>query len=374
MIKIAFIDDGIPLNLQERYPDLRIQYYEIHKRNIRRQNMFRCKRKTTHAGLCLMMYASYLKGKADVYSIDIGIRQKGKIEDLISALDWCVHEGMQIINLSVGSRNYWDAFLLEPILKDIRAKNIIVIAAHSNDFSFSFPAVSRHTISTRFERKDLLGEKGIAIVEGLFSDVEVLVSDDYILSELTEYTDLNEECNSFSAPVISAFITNCYQEAYGNPKKYLCRRYGTVDKKLLWNIKKSYIDEKKSGNIPAVIFDANRVSLQVVREITEFYLKQKYTVLTLSEERTENELPFFGVASILDVCNHDIVKAVSFSECYSNVDLVLLHLKSANTRELITSGMADIYIPECGRIETEHSCVQAENIEQMKRILQYYLL
>ena len=374
MIKIAFIDDGIPQNLQERYPDLRIQYYEIHKKNIRRQTMLRQKKKMTHAGLCFMVYSYYLKSEADVYSIDIGIRRRGKIEDLISALEWCIHEKIQIINLSVGSRNYWDAFLLEPILKNMRAKNIIVIAAHSNDFSFSFPAVSGYTVSTRFARKDLLEEKGVAIVEGLFSDIEVLISDDYILSELTEYTDLDEECNSFSAPVISAFITDCYEEAYRNPKKYLYRRYGTVDKNLLWSIKRSYIDENKSGDIPVVIFDANRVNLQMVREITEFYLKQKYTVLTLSEERTENELPFFDIANILDVCKHDVVKAVLFSECYSNVDLVLLHLKSAKTRELITSGMADVFIPDCGRIETEHSSVRVENIEQMKRILQHYLL
>ena len=105
MIKIAFIDDGIPLNLQKRYPDLRIRYYEVHKSNIRRQDMLRCKRKLTHAGLCLMVYSYYLKSEADVYSIDIGISRRGKIEDLILALEWCVHEKIQIINLSVGSRN-----------------------------------------------------------------------------------------------------------------------------------------------------------------------------------------------------------------------------------------------------------------------------
>lgn len=345
MIKLAFIDDGIPASVARKFPKLKVNYFGIRNGCVYRQ-MFRPHRqKMTHAGLCFYEYAVHARDMmAEVYSINMVMGKKGTVKDLVAALQWCMDNGIGIVNLSVGSRNYWDYFELQPVLKEMSERKIVIVAAHSNCYQFSFPAISKYSVSARFDNCNLLTGGTYAITDRALPNREFVFPKQEISDFVKKYVDVKEECNSMAAPLLSALIAKTISYSKDNAVDELLRNSIKLGGLQLWNIRRLYIKEQNI-KIPVILFTGNpEKSWNLIVRLTEKFQMRDYHVLAMGNTIDESELPYFKLEDVLSNCNGDICKAVVFMQNYSAADVMLVQMENGKDQQLMDAGMSEIVI------------------------------
>lgn len=81
---------------------------------------------------------------AEVYSVKVF--PGGFTSDIVEAVEWCIRNKMDVINMSLGTRQY--SLGLENVLQDAYQRGITVVAATGNNSSsVSYPAAYRTTIA-----------------------------------------------------------------------------------------------------------------------------------------------------------------------------------------------------------------------------------
>ena len=345
MIKLAFIDDGIPASVARKFPKLKVNYFGIRNGCVYRQMIRPHRQKMTHAGLCFYEYAVHAKDVlTEVYSINVVMGKRGAVKDLAVALQWCMENGIEVVNLSVGSRNYWDYFELQPVLKEMNDKKIVIVAAHSNCYQFSFPAVSKYSVSARFDNRNLLAGGTYAITEGALPNREFIFPKQEISDFVKKYVDVKEECNSMAAPLLSALITKTFSYTKGNVVDELFQRSTKLRGKQLWNMRRIYIKEKNI-KIPVILFTGNpKKSWNLIERLTEKFQMRGYRVLAMGNMVDESELPYFKLEDVLSNCDGDICKAVVFMQNYSSTDVMLVQMGNEKAQQLLNAGMSEIVI------------------------------
>lgn len=76
--------------------------------------------------------------------IDLSIMESNgttQIKKLLEALEWCIKNNIKLINLSMGTVNYFDIKSLKEVFDELQKKNVIVVAAYDNRNIKTFPAM-----------------------------------------------------------------------------------------------------------------------------------------------------------------------------------------------------------------------------------------
>lgn len=137
---------------------------------------------------------------------------------LLRAVEWCIKNKIEIINLSLGSTAYNDQELLQSLSNRLEEHKICLVAATANNGQTTYPANFRNVIGVRY--CDLLTadqhkyfqnpSDGIEIISGCPTNINQICFD---------------PCNSFATAIISSKVCNFYQTELNHPydktRKYL---------------------------------------------------------------------------------------------------------------------------------------------------------
>lgn len=220
MSHIAVIDDGIyfekgfPIKLRNSLQvmeDLSVitissdisRYYEKYP---------------SHGTICAEIILQYAD---DIELSSIKVLDKNKVgetKQLVKALEWCLMQDVDVINVSLGSTLHSDYKELRSVLKELKNQNKIIVAASCNRNKYTYPASMDNVIGVRhvlYGKYDILKKN---VSEKLLSfdkhDYEFSQNSDdginIILSGSFKSNDgrVLNLCNSFAAAYVTALVSN----------------------------------------------------------------------------------------------------------------------------------------------------------------------
>lgn len=203
-MKIAVVDDGINngyYNIGELIYDIEItsdlQVVE------RRCNHLYC---NNHGTTCAAIIKKYCH-KAEFVSIKIldDISGLCTTSQLIMAINWCVENGIKLINLSLGSTDYRDFESIRKCVNEAAKKGAVIIAAGSNKEVISYPAFLSNVIGVR-QNSEMGQSKEYIMFDSPIDGIDCEASGEHCLINYRGNDDITSPSNSFSAPYITAVV------------------------------------------------------------------------------------------------------------------------------------------------------------------------
>jgi len=197
---IAFIDDGInPDSVPEGVPfgSFAVDGGEV----IDDAPM----REVSHGTTCYEIFRDRVRASYHLTSLKVldNTTGVGTNNALVTALRWCADQDIDLINMSMGTRQYSDF----PHIVDAvnRLQNSVIVAACSNSNTLTFPACLPTVIGVRCCGKECL-ERGFAYIQNPYDQVDVM-------AKLCDSVGkLSNKSNSFAVPRITAHICSYLAE------------------------------------------------------------------------------------------------------------------------------------------------------------------
>ena len=370
------IDDGIPQYLAFKFRNFKIHHLVVEKQDIYYRKYGKIISKITHGGICFLELANRLKKcNVELFSINVipSSERRGDITNLICALQWCINNDVSLINMSIGTTNYFDFTLLEPLFIKLYQQGKIVIAAHSNNYVFSYPANSPYAIGVRFDNSDSLKKNSYYLAHNKITNEEVIYSKDKI-NYIKQFVNIEDECNSFAVPILSAQIYSMLLHDNINREKILSYlRRDSVDYLEMWNIRKRYIVDRNQ-DIPLVMINLKNVD-KIVAKLLDLFALEGYRIFVLESSITKKDIRYIDLASAFKECQESFYNAISFIQNYSNADLLLVKSDKEYDDELYSEKLVDLTVTDknsnCTNIILVDEETEAETI--LKKILQILL-
>lgn len=127
-IRVAVIDDGIHESMDFAFAKINRCFVEKGRLY---QRTATADFPLSHGTICAAVIASK---ETDMELFDIRIFEDGSadMEDLITALEYCISCGIQVINLSCGTLNYLEYKKVKHTLSKLQRRNVMVVSAFSN--------------------------------------------------------------------------------------------------------------------------------------------------------------------------------------------------------------------------------------------------
>lgn len=195
-VKVAVIDDGI--NIQHISSPC-LCYCVLNNRMVRFNN---ANSSITH-GTIIGSIIDNRCSQVNFYSIKImnSYKENADIKDLETALVWCIENRIQVINLSLGSVNYFDRSRIVRLMYLLKRNNIIVIAAYSNKDRITYPASLDFVIGVKRDVTNILKSGEYIYVDKPLDGIDIICG----CRQSCLGVDF-EKCNSFATPEITAKV------------------------------------------------------------------------------------------------------------------------------------------------------------------------
>ena len=206
-VKVAFIDDGIdPGFVPTGIP---LCSYVADEQGVRPTTP---EKGLTHGSVCFQIFGSNTRATYSLISIKALDHSTGlgNHKALVSALKWCAGQDIDIINMSMGSRQYTDFSAIGDAVG--RLSNSIVIAACSNENELTFPACLPTVIGVRHCNVSMPAGSYIYITDPYDQiEVQANAADLPISFEDGEIRPVGGS-NSHAAPLITARVCDYLYE------------------------------------------------------------------------------------------------------------------------------------------------------------------
>lgn len=98
------------------------------------------------------------------------------IKDLLTALGWCIDNGISLINLSMGTTQYCDAGLFSDVMRRISEAGICLIAGASNVRELSYPACFTECIGVCYDYTREYVASGFAYIENPLDGIDIVLN------------------------------------------------------------------------------------------------------------------------------------------------------------------------------------------------------
>lgn len=205
MVAVAIIDDGIGVGLYdtdnivngiEITSDLIVQDADKYKL---------CN--ASHGTICAAIVKKYYTS-AVLTSIKVlsDKNHKCKSTQLIKAIEWCIDNGIQVANLSLGSIDYRDFKMIRDTINRAYNKGLIIVAACNNKDIFTYPASFTNVIGVKCCEINALQEGEYIFNLYPIDGVEITSCSEHILSKNDGDSKITKRCNSYAAPMITAEV------------------------------------------------------------------------------------------------------------------------------------------------------------------------
>ncbi|MEG2520138.1 MAG: S8 family serine peptidase [Christensenellaceae bacterium] len=151
--------------------------------------------------------ATILEQNCDAHLFNVMIKSSfehnSNIEMLKMAFKWCIQNQIDIINLSIGTKNFYDHIQLEHFVKELNDCGIILVAAAANDNSITFPAAFNNVVGVKYNHH--IAPHRHIYVHNPFDGISILSGCQTSCNHI-----FFEACNSFATAFICAKICNYY--------------------------------------------------------------------------------------------------------------------------------------------------------------------
>lgn len=361
-LKIAIIDDGINIELMQRL------------RN--KENEITCLQ--MHNGTCVVQYTAPLqminhgtvctlillesleveKVLNDVEIISISIvdeEKRNNLRKLSAAIQWSIDYGVNLISLSIGSKQFITADDIIEVSKKAEKNNTIIVAAGSNDGIITYPACLPSVIGVK--AADLILEKETTYINPIDGiDVQEYVPDLAVLKKLEQHFNYYLSLtNSIIAPVVAAQIAGIIlqEEKIDNIrviKKLLAKKKGLkiIDDNDCYSTLSTItkIKTTKEIQIPIITMvyhHLNKNSIEgLSRAVQKKFIKNEYNCVCISDMISENyfEENWFRLPI------ENTKEWLCFYENFLNANIIILVIDEEWLNLSVSSNFIDAIISE----------------------------
>lgn len=205
-IKVAFLDDGLNINLLSELG--KVDLYTVEDDKVTVCSNENKDNKITHGTICVKIFSQFVKVKVHIFSVEILNRNKRCSTDkLIVALNWVEQMGIKIVNLSLGTSYFQDEVCLRQCVNKLAEHGHIIVAAQNNNSFITYPATFTNVIgvSASLENQDILLNSEYA-----FSGIDLLGKSEHEI-DIQGNRIVTQHSNSFATPYITAMVSNLYK-------------------------------------------------------------------------------------------------------------------------------------------------------------------
>lgn len=274
-------------------------------------------KENSHGTICALIIKKYFPG-ARIISIKI-LNEKLHASSvaLLSALEWCENNEVDIINLSLGTTNVLDFTKLYESIERLQKLGKRVIAAINNDFTYTLPASHIHSIGVCAKEFNVDGK-----LRGLLGiDFEGISQHELTINGRKFTTSI---CNSYAAPYITGLVGKSATTNHSIENSALCKNFSESNNVAIILENGSWlINEESHERIEQLsIAESENVciyldcSYQSKCFLEEYFCKENILVVNIVNEKTGKKFRR-KLASILEnpifvVCNQSIKKSADY--------------------------------------------------------------
>lgn len=268
-IDIAIIDDGVyenffdinPLKCKiEITPDLEVIQQVDYRKGEHENNI------PNHGTICASIIHKFAPD-ASLGSIKIlNHKRRGVREQLIRAIEWCVEEGIKIINLSLGTIHYNDSHELRKTINSAAANGAIIVSASSNQLITTYPSCFSNVIGVKTDTDFTLKEGEYTYNYHPNDGIDITGCSVFSLLQYNGKMYCSNRCNSYATPFITSKVYGIVKE---NPGVTL----GEVKLKLMEGAlnkkdkpERLYLSKNIDWMENALVFDFNNPKNKVPKE------------------------------------------------------------------------------------------------------------
>ncbi|WP_315080663.1 S8 family serine peptidase [uncultured Clostridium sp.] len=279
-LKVAIIDDGVNRELFNFNKN--IINYKILDGKIIYDFEQNTKCEISHGTICTYIFYNYASNY-ELYSIKIieNLESGTEIKNLIIALQWCLENDIQLINMSIGTTNFNDFIYLEKYINKLCESGIIIVAACRNNGAITYPACLHNVIGVRYDNMNILKEGEYIWNSSSCHGIDITTSCNYKFRKLNKHIEIIK-CNSFATPFIAAKVCNLMNKgifSLNEIKKKLRNNSAYEIKNSLYFLEKKYIYMKNNIGmkieVPNVVivnksfFDIKNTLIQLIKKVRE---------------------------------------------------------------------------------------------------------
>ena len=192
---IAIIDDGICLSSH----DLPLLCYEnFLNTEISEAN-------TAHGSIVAQIIRKY-NSECHISSLRvIDNYGNGDINNLVSAIKWCLANEVDVIHMSIGTTHFSDFPALQATIDDVLSMNITVVASQSNDCIFTLPACFDSVIGVR--NSDECKPCEVIVQYNNWDGIDIVTSSRFTIKHPSGCVCPVSPSNSFASPYVTALVS-----------------------------------------------------------------------------------------------------------------------------------------------------------------------
>lgn len=334
--KVTFIDDGINsifLPKRQLFESFCIENGVVREETPTTQ--------ISHGTVCHQVFHEHVKSSYRLTSIRILESESltGNIKNLTTALNWCIENDVDLINMSIGSRRYNDLLSLYGTVERAADAGVTIVAACNNENTITFPACFPKVIGVR-HCYDAKLKDNFHYNDQAYDQIEAFVcAEDKVLQLKRHKSMCFSASNSLAAPVISArvcdymfdgvFGIDDVKQKLSKDSIYMCTDFGFY---------KGLFTNWKPIDIPIIIFGRDKPFDLMCKSISIFTKLGYYAVGLTISKKTDI------MRSIYNLYNFH-VSAFEMIELYSNLlqpDIVIIDCEDANIEDF--SSFSDIVV------------------------------
>lgn len=206
-MKVAIIDEGVSSEFFKGVCD--IKSYRIIDSSIRSYTE-KSLDPTKHSHICARIITNTTQID-NLWCISIlDLYRQSSMSRLRIALEWCLDNKIDIINLSLGSPYALDYNELSPVISRLVESGKIVVAACNNNDTLTIPASISDVIGVKCDKQKLLKPGEVIYNENDICGIDITAGS---LAPLPEYDSLPlYDHNSFVTPYVTGVICNMFRD------------------------------------------------------------------------------------------------------------------------------------------------------------------
>lgn len=295
-----------------------------------------------HGKICAKILKDYLSGyRYNLHGIKIinSETNASSVDSLIIALNWCLNNDINIINLSAGVTSYKDFTAISKVIDKLLNKNIMIVAAGNNNDTLTYPAAIQGVIGVKYDFENKLAPNTFLFLNNPIDGVEIICR--------TKYKTYAS--NSFAAPYITAIISTLMCNGINRNKDIIQRLKQMSTLEDYYNSKDYIIDSfirYTSIEIPiiCVIMSDDIENEYRVSSVVNRFRDRDYNCVGLVKLLQTNYLNgIINVDKYFKILDFNIEQLISAYSYLTDSDIIIVtllesevnHLRRIKQKELI---------------------------------------
>ena len=310
----------------------------------------------THGTKCYRIFRDKVNAPYRLISIKVldDATGTGKYTAFSTALRWCAEREIDLINISMGTRQFTDFESVSKAVKHCttrkKAPKTVIVAACSNQNTLTLPACLPDVISVRHcDCKALRDGIGIAYIPASYDQTDVMTC---------VKPSVNTPSNSLAAPLISAYVCDLLAQGYSGleavRKKLMTDAIDDDRSFIHYEFYKSLLSSWETVGVPVILWpDSAGDSFDKLRALIRRFVQDGYRSAALSLNQQTNVTDFvFQLSAMKSGQTNAPASLPALVELYYNFilpDILFLHMDASVALTLPEGMRPDIIIDACDR-------------------------